>query len=162
MHNGPETELPDTLVELLDGNDLEHKVGDTFVLTACRRDGWPHVALLSVGEVYAPRPHELRLALYATSRTTGALTEDGRGLMLCVVDESAYKIRFTAERVSEALTEGEANALFFCDVVDVDRDKVGYARLARGIEFELYDPEAVIGHWQRKLTTLKNMTRQGA
>lgn len=152
--------LPADLLELLDGTRLEEKIGTTLLLSAAEDDGWPHTALLSVGEVYAPSAQEVRLALYATSGTTEALTKTGRALLTAVIDGHVHKVRLTLDRLVEAATESEANVLFFGRVEHVDDDRVGYARITHGVEYELYDPEAVLERWERKVALLREMSRQ--
>ena len=70
--------LPETLHRLLDGSDLDGKVGETMELLTVGPEGWPHVALLSAGEVLAATPEEIRLALWPSSQTTANLRRTGQ------------------------------------------------------------------------------------
>jgi len=55
--------LPADLAAALDGSRLADQVGDTYLLLTMSEAGWPHVAMLSAGEVLAVDDAELRLAL---------------------------------------------------------------------------------------------------
>src|SRR5579884_59823 len=70
-------QLPGALLQLLDGRDLGQKTQLALLLNTVDAQGYPHPAMLSVGEVLAPSPSALRLALYATSTTTSNLRRGG-------------------------------------------------------------------------------------
>src|SRR5437879_1823536 len=57
--------LPDVVRELLDGRDPAGRVGFTILLLTTSGEGWPQVAMLSVGEVLAVDERRVRLALWA-------------------------------------------------------------------------------------------------
>lgn len=147
-------ELPAPVRELLDGQDLGAKVGHTFLLVACEPDGWPRMAMLSVGEVLATSGREVRLALYPSSGTTAALTEAGKGLLIVVLDGTTYKIRVEATRVHDPGGGGESDALFVTSVTRVDEDRVGYATVEHGIMFSLTDEQAAVQRWVRTVERL--------
>lgn len=148
--------LPATIVELFDGTGLEHKVGPTALLIATEPDGWPRLALLSVGEVLAASAMEIRLALYPSSGTTHALTASGRALLAVVMDEAAYKIRLQAQRV--AAPEGDPLAFFIARVAAVDEDRVGYASITSGITYELLDERPALTRWQQQIAHLREVS----
>jgi len=147
--------LPAPLLALLDGRALADKVGTTIQLTAVAEDGWPRQALLSVGEVVAVGPDRLRLALYARSRTTAAMAAAGRALLTLVVDEVLYKIAVTVTRRAAGASP---LAQFDGAVVAVDADRVPYARLRHGIEYDLLDPAPVLTRWQAQVRQLTDDT----
>lgn len=145
--------LPAALVALLDGTDLRSKIGQTVLLSAVSDDGWPHTALLSVGEVVAPDDRTLRIASYAGSRTTTALRQRGKGMLLAVVDGVVHKAWF-------AVTAAGQDAAGRLSVVDavverVEHDQVAYARVRHGIEFDLLDPDQVLGRWEQQVAELR-------
>jgi len=45
--------LPEEIFELLDGHDLPAREGLTILLLTASAEGWPQVAMLSVGDVLA-------------------------------------------------------------------------------------------------------------
>jgi hypothetical protein len=146
--------LPSTVAALLDGTDLAHKVGNTVSLVATGDDGWPRLALLSVGEVLSTSGTDIALALHAGSGTTAALTGSGRALLNTVLDATNYKIRVTVRRVGP---DGGPLALFHGRVTRVDEDRVGYAELVSGITYRLADHGAVVERWSRQLDRLREV-----
>lgn len=144
--------LPRELVEALDGRDLEGKVGETFELLTVGEDGWPHVALLSAGEVLAVSEGELRLALWPNTTTTANLRRSGRATLSCVLGRTAYSVKLSAS----ALPGGDTSlARFVCRVGTVESDTVDYAELESGIRFRLKDAPTVVERWRRVIESLK-------
>lgn len=146
--------LPGPVAELVDGSDLGRKVGQTLVLTAVDRDGWPRQALLSVGEVLSMSGADVRFALYGGSRTTRALIASGKGLLTVVAGEASYKVYVTVRQVDPS---GGPLAYFAGSVVAVDEDRVGYAAITSGITYELPDPEPILERWARQIDELRTV-----
>lgn len=152
---GPAT-LPDRLLALLDGDDLDAKVGHTLLLTSVDAAGWPRQALLSAGEVVAVAPDTLRIVTYAGSRTTRALAEGRRALLTTVVDGLVHKVDLEATPVPEPADAPVAGRTWFvARVVSVDVDDVAYARVRHGIVYELPDPAPVVARWREQVATLR-------
>lgn len=149
--------LPHPLVELLDGTGLPSREGATFLLVTVGETGWPHVALLSVGEVLAVSPQELRLALWSSSRTTTNLTRTGQGSMALVHGGAAYRLQLAARRAGEIDVAGQSLACFTADVVDVIEDAVGYAELVSGVTFRLREPGEVLARWAETIAKLRHL-----
>jgi hypothetical protein len=147
-----ETLLPLDVATFLDGSEIEDRVGATILLSTCSVDAWPQVSLLSVGEVLAVSRSEVRLALYAGSRTASALQSSRRGLLVLVRDGAVYKVRVHCDRIGST---GAATAAFRAEVVTVEVDRVDYARVVHGIEYELVDREGALDRWRSQLTNLK-------
>ncbi|TDE00663.1 hypothetical protein [Jiangella asiatica] len=146
--------LPSPVAALLDGTDLAGRVGHTISLTTAGDDGWPRLALLSVGEVLSVTGTDLRLALYAGSGTTAALAGSGRALLNLVLDGTSYKIRARVRRIDRG---GEPLAFFHGHVEAVDEDRVGYAELVSGITYRLADPAAVVERWSWQVQKLREV-----
>jgi hypothetical protein len=144
--------LPDALTALLDGKRLEQRVGETFLLTTTDEDGWPHVAMLSAGEVLVTGPSEFRLALWPGSHTTRNLTRRRRALLMAVVPP-AYYVRLECRSLGEVRPQRPL-AAFSGSVVDVQEDVVGYARVVDGIRFELEDRAATVELWRSAIEAL--------
>lgn len=149
MSEGP-IELPEILVHLLDGTALRDKVGETLVLLSVAPDGFPHLALLSVGEVFAPHPKEVRMALWPNSTTTANLTRTGMGTLAYVAPSAAIYVELEATRVLHP-----GLALFVATLRSIRIDHVGYAELVCGIRFRLNDPAAVVARWQATIDRLR-------
>lgn len=147
--------LPESLLRLLDGERLEQKVGETLLLLTVNEDGYPHTALLSVGEVYAPSPDELRLALWKTSATTENLTRSGKATLLAFVPPAAYYVELETTTGAD-LVVGEARyARFTARPRAILEDVVGYATLESGVTFTLPKPERVLARWRAQVAALR-------
>lgn len=144
-------ELPVPLREVLDGRDLERKEGETFLLLTIGEDGYPRVALLSVGEVYAPSAREVRLALWPRSTTTTNLGRTGRATLAWIQAGPAHYVELDATR------RGDAGpfARFDATVRSARTDVVGYADLTSGVRFRLKDRAEVLARWRQTIETLR-------
>jgi hypothetical protein len=148
--------LPGWLAALFDGADLAARVGQTFLLLTTDDAGWPHLAMLSVGELVAEGDQVLRAALWLHSASTRNLEHDGRGLLALVADGAGYYLRLRASRGADLdLGEHGRLAFFRLQVEDVLEDAVAYARLTGGITFELAQPEQVLPRWQQTISALR-------
>lgn len=152
------TELDDELLHLLDGGKLEGKIGIALQFVTVTPDGMPHSALLSVGEVLALGPRHLRLALWASSVTTGNLRSSPKALLTVVVAGVYYSIELdTGAPSPEGTVLPENLAVFEGEVRSIYRDEVGYADLLGGITFRLVDPASVLARWERTVTALRGV-----
>jgi flavin reductase (DIM6/NTAB) family NADH-FMN oxidoreductase RutF len=149
----PET-VPSGVRRLLDGTGLAEKVGTTLLLVTVGDDDWPHIAMLSPGEVLVTEDDGLALALHASSGTCRNLRRDGRALVSVVAEGVAYRIRIRAQHVPEPPLPG-ADALFTAGVERIDEDRVGYARVLHGTTYELVDEERTVERWTAKLDRLR-------
>jgi hypothetical protein len=147
--------LPESARLLLDGSELRGRAGQTFLLLTTDQAGWPHMAMLSVGEVVAIDARTLRAAVWLHSSTSNNLTRDGRGVLSFVVDGRAYTVRLTATRVAD-LDPGSDGQLaqFIFEVRDVREDTADYAQLISGVTFRLNEPDRVIPRWERTVAAL--------
>ena len=146
--------LPGSIKGLLNGRDLDDKVGETFLVITVSDDGWPHVAMLSVGEVVVAPNEEIRLALWAGTSTGANLARSGKGLLALTSDGAGYYLEITA-RAEGPLTVADARLeAFSCSVNRVLADEVGYATLTSGIRFDLPDRVAVVDRWQATIKAL--------
>ena len=148
--------LPTVLVEFLDGERLEAKVGDAFHCITVSDDGWPYLALISVGELLATAPSKMRLAVWSTSTTAKNLDRDGRCALALVHAEISYVIRcLTSPAGSIDQLDGLPLSVFDLAVVDVLEDVAPYATLTSGVTYELHDPAAVVARWKRTIGLLR-------
>lgn len=150
-----EVRLPPPVAALVDGRDLDRKIGPTISVMAAGEDLWPRLALLSVGEVLSSDGTDLRLALYGGSRTTAALTHSGKALVNVVLDGTIYKIRAEFERVD---VTDDPLAYFLGHVDGVDEDRVGYAQITSGLSFELNDRKWALDRWAKQVDRLRRLT----
>jgi hypothetical protein len=151
-----EPQLAASVVRLLSGTELASAVGTTFELITVDEQGWPHVALLSAGEILATGPSSLRLALWASSGTTANLTWAGRALLTFVHDHAYYRVRMTVAQIEAPETGSRPLAAFLATVVEVQVDEVPYATVTGGITFELADAAGTVKRWSDTLEALRD------
>jgi hypothetical protein len=149
--------LPADIARLLDGSDLETRVGITLLVISTGEDGWPRAATLSVGEVLAPNADEILLSLYATSRTTAAITSSGRAMLLLTHKGSIVRVMLEASGVTDPAADAAGRRTFRARVADVEVDAVAYARVTHGIEFELLDHGEAMSRWAGQLAELREV-----
>ncbi|MDW5596884.1 hypothetical protein VSS74_21230 [Conexibacter stalactiti] len=139
--------VPEALRTLLAADPGDAAVdGFTLLLLTTRADGWPHQAMLSVGEVVcAPGADDLlTLAVWPGATSTANLRERGRATLTAVVDGVAYALFLAVEAAGDV---GRL-ARFDARVVAASADEAPYARLDGGIRFTLTDRDATIDRWR--------------
>jgi len=142
--------VPAPLRALLDADPADPAVdGLTLLLLTTRADGWPHQAMLSVGEVACPAPDRLSLAVWPQSSSTRNLRERGRATLTAVVGGVSYLLRLEVEEGGELRTPLAGTlARFGARVVAVVADEAPYARLEDGVRFTLNDRDATLPRWR--------------
>jgi hypothetical protein len=149
--------LPPALRAALD----EAAPGFTLVLVSVGTDGWPHLALLGVGEVLDLDDRTLRLALWPASTATGNLAREPRVTLAAVVDGVSLSVRLTARPAGTLeLPTGEL-AVFDATVAEVRGDVAPYAVLESGIRFRLTEPAETLQRWAATRAALQQMVPQG-
>jgi hypothetical protein len=143
--------IPAAFAETFDGRRLSAKVGETVLLIAGDE---PRVAALSAGEVLV-LDGRIGLLVYAGSRTTAALREGARALLLGVADGGLVRIRLDVTEVDAAVPAGRA--AFLGEVREVELDRVAYARVTEGIRFELDDAADVVERWEHQIEVLEGI-----
>jgi hypothetical protein len=132
-------------------------VGDTYLLLTTSEAGWPHVAMLSVGEVLAIDRAALRLGLWPGTRSTENLSRSGLGVLMAVRPPATYYVRLRVGALGEVPVEDRRLAVFSAAVEDVLEDIVDYARVTQGIRFELADPPRVLAHWAAAIAAMRGV-----
>ena len=153
--------LPAEIARLLDGTRLEQRTGHVFELLTVSDAGWPHVALLSVGELLAVGANRLMMALWPTTNTTANVRRSGRAVLQLYHDGAAYRTRLDCRGLDDALVEGTQLAVFDCRVEQVQRDAVHYANLTSGPRIELADRRKVVDRWAATIAVLRELSRAG-
>ncbi len=149
-------ELPAPALALLDGSDPAGRVGVTFLLISGDADDWPHIAMLSVGEIVAVDARTLRAALWVTSTTSANLTRTGRAVLAFVADGRGFNVRMNAAREVDLQLGGDGSlAQFRLEVHEVLEDVADYAELTSGVTFQLRHPAAVLPRWERTIAALR-------
>ena len=155
-------ELPPSLRTLLDGYDPAGREGQTFQLLTTDEGGWPHMALLSVGEIVAIDQSTLRAGLWLHSSTSKNLKRDGRAVLAAVAEGNGYYVRLTAQQGPDLDLGAEGRLAYFSmQVEEVLEDAADYATLTSGVTFRLSQPDQVVPRWRRTSAALQAATRPG-
>lgn len=142
--------VPAPLAALLDADPAAPEAdGFTLLLLTARADGWPHQAMLSVGEVACTGEDRLALAVWPGSSSTANLRERGRATLTAVVDGVSYLLRLEVAEAG-ALTTPLAGTLarFDARVAAAVADEAPYACLEAGVRFTLNDRDATLPRWR--------------
>ena len=148
-------EIPAELRPLLFGLDRQAQEGLTFLLLTTMPEGWPHLAMLSVGELLATDARSIRMALWRNSTASRNVTASGRCTLALVHANAGYSLRCVAARGPDLEVEGAGLLAYFgLRVEDIQKDEAPYAWLTSGVTFELKDPDDVLPRWRRTLEEL--------
>jgi hypothetical protein len=157
MSRALEPVVPDAVAAALDAEPIPDDGLTVLVLT--QRDGWPHVTMISRGEIVPVGADRLRMALWPHASIVGALERDGRASLSVVVDGVAYLLRVHATRRGNVTTPlGGTLARFDCVVAGATADEAPYATIERGVTFRLHDREAVHARWAQVRAALREAT----
>lgn len=147
--------ISDRLFELLDGNRLNEKQHEAFVLQTVSEDGWPHAAMISAGEIIALSRTDIRIALWKNTATSAAIRRTGKAQFTAWWKGAAYYVKLQCELLP-SLKEAEYDRdRFACRIVSVKEDVAKYADLTSGVRIQLHSPEEVLNRWEKTLKELK-------
>ncbi len=149
------SELSDELMRLLDGGDLDTKVGETILLLTVSNSGWPHLTMLSVGELVAVSAVELRVALWPGTETGDNLKRDGQATLVIVEGGAGHYVEVDVQPTGDLVFEDGPLDSFTCRVRRILADVVDYAILTTGIRFELPQNDEVVGRWRRTVSAMR-------
>lgn len=97
-------EMSNVVYELLNGQDLMHKQHEAMMLLTAGEDGWPHTAMISVGEIIAINRKELRIGLWPNTSTTTNIIRTSKATLVLIYKGKAHYIRFSLKRLEELPT----------------------------------------------------------
>lgn len=148
--------IPEAIRPLFEYDNLAAHEGLTFLLLTTTAEGWPHLAMLSVGELVALGDRELRMALWRGSTAAGNLARTGRGTLVLIHAEAGYSLRCSARQQADLdLGEHGRLACFELLVDEVLEDVAPYAVLTSGVTFRLKDPGQVLPRWAETVAALR-------
>lgn len=141
--------LPDSLVALLSGDDLQQHVGTAFLLASAGEDGYPHPCIVTPGEIVAIGPTLLRLALYEGSSASRNLRARPTATLSLVHDNAAYYIKFDASETPSTDPALANLAVFALQTRHVLEDREPGAEVTSGIRFrDLSGDDSVMTRWK--------------
>ncbi|MNN14845.1 hypothetical protein D3C81_1279270 [compost metagenome] len=147
-------ELAPELYELLNGQDLSSKQQEALVLMTVSDDGWPHTAMISVGEIVAVSQDSLRLGLWPGTATTGNILRTGKATLAAFYAGKAFYTRLQLRPLAELAGAKHPRQRFEAQVISVKADTAKYADIRSGVQIVLHDPEAVVTRWEETVEEL--------
>lgn len=134
---------------LLEIEPLEDAEGLTLLLLTVGDQGWPHLAMLSVGELVVVGATSLRVALWPGSTASKNLTPRGCATLALVHDGVSFTCRLSAWSIG-TLDMPEAGSLsaFEANVEETRADSAPYAVLESGVRFRLLDRRRTLTRWR--------------
>jgi hypothetical protein len=139
-------------------DEPERHVGQTILVLSELEAGWPHLAMVSVGELIVAADGRLALALWPTSTCAANLARTGRATLAMVTGGLAFSLRC---RVDEELpiTGGEDPTMrgFVLRVTAALEDAAPYADLLTGVTYRLHDARVTVARWRRTRTALASV-----
>lgn len=138
--------VPDDVRRELERNPDAEDGFTILVLSAAGQ--WPHLAMVSRGELACAGRRSLLLALWPTSTACANISETERATLCAVVDGVAYSLRVRARRLADIGTPLAGSlACFELQVDSVFGDQAPYAVLESGVRFRLLDADATVPRW---------------
>ncbi|PFI95344.1 pyridoxamine 5'-phosphate oxidase family protein [Priestia megaterium] len=151
-------EMSNIVYELLNGQDLMQKQHEAMMLLTVGEDGWPHTAMISVGEIIAINRKELRIGLWPNTSTTTNIIRTSKATLVLIYKGKAHYIQFSLKRLEELPTARYPRERFSAKVVSSREDVAKYADITSGIKIELKNDKEVVERWHK---TLKDILRDG-
>jgi hypothetical protein len=134
--------------------------GTAAYIVTVGEDGWPHAAMVSIGEVVVRADGRCAIALWEGTRTTTNLLRTGQATLLTVLSERAVRATLRLSAVTEPAPVAEPAVPLRCFVGSVEEavaETAPYARLTNGIRFVLDEPATVLPRWQATRATLRRL-----
>ncbi|WP_339324587.1 pyridoxamine 5'-phosphate oxidase family protein [Paenibacillus sp. FSL W8-0194] len=155
MQHGNGSELSDDLFELLNGEHLERKQHEAMFLMTVTEDGWPHNAMVSVGEVVAIDKKTLRIALWPETNTTQNCIRRGKAVLVAVYKGKVNYVRLSLHHIG--ILEGAKHPLerFSAAVESFKEDQAKYADITSGIQIRLKHEGEVLERWNETVKETK-------
>jgi hypothetical protein len=147
-------ELAPGIVQYLDGLKLDDRIGEAIRVTTVDEDGWPHAAMLSVGEILAVDARHLVLAIWAHSKTTKNIERTGRISLALVHEGALWEIHLNAKKTAAEHAQDKL-AIFAAEVKNVRVHKVDYADVLTSVTYRLHDKDAVVKRWDKQIEVLR-------
>ena len=146
--------LSEEVFQLLNGQQLEKKQHEAMMLLTVNEDGWPHTAMISVGEIVATGLDEVRIALWLGTATTSNLLRSGQATLVFFYEGKAVYIQLQAKVLEELPNALHPRERFRAKVISFREDVAKYADITSGIAIQLKDADTVIERWKQTVQEL--------
>ncbi|MEF2094623.1 pyridoxamine 5'-phosphate oxidase family protein [Bacillus sp. CFBP9009] len=147
-------EMPEEIFDLLNGKELVDKQHEAMMLLTISEEGWPHTAMISVGEIVAVSRTELRIGLWPDTSTTANVIRTHKATLVLFWKGKAQYIRLSLERLKELPYVQYKRVRFHAQIVEAREDMAKYAEIRSGIKIDLKNPKAVVERWSETIGDL--------
>ncbi|MCM3783056.1 pyridoxamine 5'-phosphate oxidase family protein [Neobacillus mesonae] len=147
--------IPEPLLKLFSGESLQDKQNEAMILQSVTSEGWPHTAMISVGEIVAMDEYTLRLALWTGTMTSGNLIRSGKAELVVVYEGQVYYLKLLVEELPPLVSAKHARDRFSAHIHSLKIDHAKYAHIKSGIQVQLIDSQSVIARWDETVEELK-------
>ncbi|MFD1135449.1 pyridoxamine 5'-phosphate oxidase family protein [Paenibacillus urinalis] len=147
--------IPAPLLKLLDGEHLPSKQTEAFMLQTVTEDGWPHTAMISVGEIVAIDAYTLRLALWCGTTTSHNMLRSGKAELVIVYAERVYYLKMAVKPLAPLRSAKHERDRFTAHIHALKIDQAKYAHIEAGIRVQLIDPDSVVTRWMETVEELR-------
>ncbi|CAH0186047.1 pyridoxamine 5'-phosphate oxidase family protein [Peribacillus sp. NPDC101481] len=147
-------EMPEEIFDLLNGKELVDKQHEAMMLLTISEEGWPHTAMISVGEIVAVSRKELRIGLWPDTSTTANVIRTHKATLVLFWKGKAQYIRLSLERLKELPYVQYKRVRFHAQIVEAREDMAKYAEIRSGIKIDLKNPKEVVERWSETIGDL--------
>ncbi|MCK2005654.1 pyridoxamine 5'-phosphate oxidase family protein [[Brevibacterium] frigoritolerans] len=149
-----EMEMPEEIFDLLNGKELVDKQHEAMMLLTVSEEGWPHTAMISVGEIVALSRKELRIGLWPDTSTTANVIRTQKATLVLFWKGKAQYIRLSLERLKALPNAQYKRERFHAKIIEAREDMAKYAEITSGIKIDLKNPKEVVERWSATIEDL--------
>lgn len=149
--------LTDDLKDLLNGKQLAQKQNIVMILQSITSEGYPHSAMVSVGEVIALNPEYLRIALWPQTQTTLSLAQKRKANLVIIYNNIVNYLELDISELPSPNNEVYERTRFEATIKSIRQDIAKYADITSGITVEMHEPKQVLKRWNIVLHELLNI-----
>ncbi|AJY75436.1 pyridoxamine 5'-phosphate oxidase family protein [Paenibacillus beijingensis] len=148
--------LSEELFGLLNGTNIADKQHEAIMLQTVGADMWPHTAMISVGELLALDRSNLRLGLWAGTRTAENIIRTGKAAFALCYKGKAHYVKLSLEQLAPLPGARFPGERFAATVTETREDEAKYAAITSGVQIQLLDPGSVLERWAQTIRELKS------
>ncbi|CAH0173874.1 hypothetical protein SRABI96_01262 [Peribacillus sp. Bi96] len=148
-------EMSEEVFDLLNGKELADKQHEAMMLLTVSEAGWPHTAMISVGEIVAISSKELRIGLWPETSTTANIIRTHKATLVLFWKGKAHYIRLSLVRLKELPTARYQRERFLAKVVSAREDVAKYADITSGIKIKLKNSKEVVERWDQTIEDMR-------
>jgi hypothetical protein len=152
--------LPEGWLRRFDGERLAGRSGEAAILATVDTEGWPHLAFLSVGEVFARDASRVYFATWARSRSTHNLQRQGTASLFVALGGSVWEARLRVHQCNAGTDD--ALVVSAGDLVAVREHAAPYASVLGLVSFQLDEADEAITRWEQQIEMLRKYSESGA